>query len=108
MLFLILSINITKHLMKWISKWLNNPYAHPRKVTTMGTNDLRRFVIHQNPRGPYPKLGFTGFSELRNFEMAKQSNECGKDAAFKEEFFRCPTIRYLEENNWKNLSGFGE
>lgn len=83
-------------------------HAHPKEITTMGTNDFAK-VCHSSKSSVIrftQKLGFTGFSELRNFlKWQNNPNDIGKDAAFKRRIFSDAqrTIRYLEENNWEKI-----
>lgn len=83
-------------------------HAHPKEVTTMGTNDFAK-VCHSSKSSVIrftQKLGFTGFSELRNFlKWQNNPNENEKDTAFKGRIFSDAqrTIRYLEENEWEKI-----
>lgn len=86
-------------------KYIN---AHPKELTTMGTNDFAK-VCHSSKSSVIrftQKLGFTGFSELRNFlKWQNNPNENEKDTAFKRRIFSDAqrTIRYLEENEWEKI-----
>lgn len=83
-------------------------HAHPKEVTTMGTNDFAK-VCHSSKSSVIrftQKLGFTGFSELRNFlKWQNNPNENEKETAFKRRIFSDAqrTIRYLEENEWEKI-----
>ncbi|MFR3686345.1 MAG: MurR/RpiR family transcriptional regulator [Enterococcus sp.] len=83
-------------------------HAHLKEVTTMGTNDFAK-VCHSSKSSVIrftQKLGFTGFSELRNFlKWQNNPNENEKETAFKRRIFSDAqrTIRYLEENEWEKI-----
>lgn len=86
-------------------KYIN---AHPKELATMGTNDFAK-ICHSSKSSVIrftQKLGFTGFSELRNFlKWQNNPNDTGEDAVFKKRIFSDAdrTIRYLEENNWEKI-----
>ncbi|MGL9730893.1 MurR/RpiR family transcriptional regulator [Enterococcus sp. DIV0756] len=86
-------------------KYIN---AHPKELTTMGTNDFAK-VCHSSKSSVIrftQKLGFTGFSELRNFlKWQNNPNENEKETAFKRRIFSDAqrTIHYLEANDWEKI-----
>lgn len=86
-------------------KYIN---AHPKEMTTMGTNDFAK-RCHSSKSSVIrftQKLGFTGFSELRNFlKWQNNPNDAVKDKTFKKRIFSDAerTIKYLEDNDWENI-----
>ena len=78
-------------------------HAHPKEMTTMGTNDFAK-ICHSSKSSVIrftQKLGFTGFSELRNFlKWQNNPSDEQKEASFKTRIFSDAerTINYLKTN----------
>lgn len=83
-------------------------HAHPKEMTTMGTNDFAK-ICHSSKSSVIrftQKLGFTGFSELRNFlKWQNNPSDAGKETTFKKRIFSDAerTVNYLKANNWENI-----
>lgn len=83
-------------------------HAHPKEMTTMGTNDFAK-ICHSSKSTVIrftQKLGFTGFSELRNFlKWQNNPNEAVEETTFKKRIFSDAerTINYLKDNDWENI-----
>ena len=83
-------------------------HEHPKEMISMSTNDFAK-VCHSSKSSVIrftQKLGFTGFSELRNFlKWQSRSNDVTKETAFKKRIFSDAekTIKYLEDNKWENI-----
>lgn len=86
-------------------KYIN---AHPQEMTTMGTNEFAK-ACHSSKSSVIrftQKLGFTGFSELRNFlKWQNDPKDTVAETSFKKRIFSDAerTIRYLEDNDWANI-----
>lgn len=68
-------------------KYIN---AHPKEMTKMGTNDFAK-ICHSSKSSVIrftQKLGFTGFSELRNFlKWQNDPSDAVKETTFKKRIF---------------------
>ncbi|MGK0605267.1 MurR/RpiR family transcriptional regulator [Enterococcus gilvus] len=86
-------------------KWIN---ANLNEVPAMGTNEFAK-ICHSSKSSVIrftQKLGFTGFSELRNFlKWQSNPNDAAKEGLFKNRIFADAkrTITYLEDNKWETI-----
>lgn len=86
-------------------KYIN---AHLKEMTTMSANDFVK-ACHSSKSSVIrftQKLGFTGFSELRNFLKWQNNPQHSSQAtAFKNRIFSDAdqTINYLKDNHWETV-----